>query len=878
MKIQVLKTGSKCRSMSKKVRNIIKNLKIKLKNAIVQFDNLNTKINDLKLLQQEKYDSEGNQVKINIDNVISHRQLKFKQTTDKKQHQLATFNYYAPLDDSPKNSKEKKHQTKNNRGVCTERNKNYNIIITNKDKTTKNINKSVHSKTNTNTRSHTKKVICNHILEQSHNKTLEQKVLFSKQTKINEQKYHKNDNEKGSTVERSEKNYVKYYGNTYNNKLLDNNKPKQHSKMEDNDDYQTFTSLNNYILDIPTTNRNGSGWEVVGEKQKEKLRASIFEEVSTKYLPRYIMPISRTDKQIVKTTKIIPLLIKLRPPAGNKQHPHKSRIIIGVMRALQCLYHDTYLANIHNNHPTTDMICDTNLIPTDEQILENYVTMSCDGKQFIGKIFIHTNNDIIKYKQSPQLRSYLAKEHLVLDENVLTSVRPSNVGFFETTIPRNETIELHTKRLLKKLPKNSPKFQLSISSLYVRSGSRCRIIMMRADSENVTTLQEEMRKLNDKKTLAFFHWGEFLSLTQEQRESIINHQNKWNKNIRSLLLTGFTSNPDSHPMKTIDEEDMDTNTVTSDFLYSTSVTEYFRKYVKTGNGNNLFAYVYPPTCGTYEFLVKAQHESEAKDYLNKAIGELVKRMTPDVIDMTFEDTEAATALIHSTPWKPYSRALMLIPEIMPTGENINENTGTKRVRGQDSYINSTNTYAYKTNNDSNNTTKEYSNDTMDMNKRMEELQQIMEDKLQQQMQTFRNETIQIIDEKNENLKTELTTKVQTSTDSTNMALHNLTTLIAAMQESTLENTRNMNVLMSRIGINNENSPNGNYSNTLRDDSLELIFDTNNTSVIDTPEKQPPRHRYNTRSSGKMDVDSEYQHNNNQANPHNVLTVMNQITK
>jgi hypothetical protein len=67
-----------------------------------------------------------------------------------------------------------------------------------------------------------------------------------------------------------------------------------------------------------------------------------------------------------------------------------------------------------------------------------------------------------------------------------------------------------------------------------------------------------------------------------------------------------------------------------------------------------------------------QHESEAKDYLKKAIGELTKRMTTDVIKKTFKDVEAATMTIHSAPWRPYTRSLMILPEKMPTGEGIND--------------------------------------------------------------------------------------------------------------------------------------------------------------------------------------------------------------
>jgi hypothetical protein len=66
-------------------------------------------------------------------------------------------------------------------------------------------------------------------------------------------------------------------------------------------------------------------------------------------------------------------------------------------------------------------------------------------------------------------------------------------------------------------------------------------------------------------------------------------------------------------------------------------------------------------------------------------------MTTDVIEKVFKDPAAATLTIHNPPWRPYSRALMLLPGKMPTGESI-----TKRGRGEESYIHSS--YAIVVNN------------------------------------------------------------------------------------------------------------------------------------------------------------------------------------
>ena len=81
-----------------------------------------------------------------------------------------------------------------------------------------------------------------------------------------------------------------------------------------------------------------------------------FDKVSTKILN------ARMPK---RKNKIIPLLIKLRPPSDNKQFIHKTRIIAAVLKALQSIYTDTYLATIHDDHAWKDMISNPINIPMD---------------------------------------------------------------------------------------------------------------------------------------------------------------------------------------------------------------------------------------------------------------------------------------------------------------------------------------------------------------------------------------------------------------------------------------------------------------------------------------------------------------------------------
>jgi hypothetical protein len=496
-------------------------------------------------------------------------------------------------------------------------------------------------------------------------------------------------------------NYFTPLDDTYSNYKGKITKKKIMTSIDENEDIQAFAALDDYVKQIQDTTINdqnaaGGGWQEVGKKQKEKIKQAVNEQNSNRYLPRMLMPGRHPSSRNPITTKKIQLTVKLRSPTDTKAHFNTARILVAVMKTLQSIHPDTYLGCINETIENYEryIIHDTDDIPTDDRELTDYVAIGGDLRQWIGKMVNHTNNELISYKISPQIRGYLARENLVIEVNELYSINPPNVGSLETAIARHETLDLHKSRILKKLPKNIPNFQLCVSTLYVCPGISCRIIMMKADPDDVLMLQEEMAKLSTGvNKIPFFQWGEYLALSKEQKISLVNHQLKWHSAFRSVILKGFKENIDDIKMKLEEDTAMETN-APADYLIQTSVVNYFRKHVQAGNGTNLFAYVYAPINGTIEFLIKAQHDSEAKEYLKKAISELVKRMSHKSIEDVFESPDEAMKIAEATaPWRPYTRALTLIPPVMPTGDNIN--TSVKRLRNQDTYINTpiTNSYA-----------------------------------------------------------------------------------------------------------------------------------------------------------------------------------------
>jgi hypothetical protein len=80
-------------------------------------------------------------------------------------------------------------------------------------------------------------------------------------------------------------------------KVKQNKKKTKMTGLDDNDDLQTLTMLSNYVSEMPSTvdNKSTTGWEGVGEKQREKQKAAIHVESSTRYLPKFLMPGCKPD-------------------------------------------------------------------------------------------------------------------------------------------------------------------------------------------------------------------------------------------------------------------------------------------------------------------------------------------------------------------------------------------------------------------------------------------------------------------------------------------------------------------------------------------------------------------------------------------------------
>jgi hypothetical protein len=346
------------------------------------------------------------------------------------------------------------------------------------------------------------------------------------------------------------------------------------------------------------------------------------------------------------------------------------------MRILQRIDQTTYIGPIDTT-TGKDNLLHPNIVPKDEDSLSYYMEQPTTGryKNYSVRIYICTNRDLEYYKKDQELIDYLGGESIVLEYNDLDSVLPPSVGFLLDIIARPETIQLHKDRIKQLLPENAPRFNLSIQTIHGPENANARVFMIKCDKVHLSTLTRMFCAV-DENYIKFFPWNSYAIQQEGQKLTIIKRQLQYTNSFRNLLLTGFKDHDDNIPMKLPNPDDMEIKPA-DDELNDVLVTDYFRYYVQSSLGTNLFEYVFPPYSGnTREFIVKVAFVAEAASYLEFGKGELARNMTPESITAVFTEPEEAQEEATYPAWKPFLQAT----NIPVTAIKHYQNTDNKNKR------------------------------------------------------------------------------------------------------------------------------------------------------------------------------------------------------
>jgi hypothetical protein len=217
------------------------------------------------------------------------------------------------------------------------------------------------------------------------------------------------------------------------------------------------------------------------------------------YLPKTIPEEIQQAGTIKQTTNhVLPIMLRITRPKNVDQKINLPQTIVGILQALQNVNQYTYIQTFIDTKDN-DYILNTHQVPPNDSALEAFLKLAPNitHNRIIFKIMVESCIKLLDFKKDPDFCKWLNQEHIGLDEVYLNSLDPVNIGYFEELVPDPETINLHTTRIRRYLPKGHPRFQLLPKMLYDTHNRGTKVIMAKCDDKNYEVLAKMFQDLND---------------------------------------------------------------------------------------------------------------------------------------------------------------------------------------------------------------------------------------------------------------------------------------------------------------------------------------------------------------------------------------------
>jgi hypothetical protein len=420
---------------------------------------------------------------------------------------------------------------------------------------------------------------------------------------------------------------------------------------------------------------NSEPWTVEGMKGHETERKAAFEDYSINYLPTR-MPLFESVVETGSNTKfIIPMTVSIKLKKNGSGFK-ATRLLVAMVKLLQMSHPESYIATL-NYKDDPRRIVHHNQVPLDyKELLHFMVEPSLSNNNIYStKIIIHTNCELKDYLEDNKFRKYLTSSSIHVEYNTLDCLNPQNVGYLEEVTSSRDTVMLHEERLRKLLPSTAPSFQVNLVRIY-GSGSDSKttyLVMVQSKLEDVEHLCYLIEALDEASMIVFFPWSEYITITQDKKQTVVSNYRKLNYMYRSVVVSGFIDNDDNTPMW--DTKNSNDN---SEYKNTTTVSDYLRSKTHPITGLKMFDYVYPTVLGKREFMISVDNLGDSERYLKNVIGELAKLMCPSSIELEFSCPATVHQQMEKQSWKPFGRAHAIVgtkiePKIITKQQN-------KRVR------------------------------------------------------------------------------------------------------------------------------------------------------------------------------------------------------
>jgi hypothetical protein len=419
----------------------------------------------------------------------------------------------------------------------------------------------------------------------------------------------------------------------------------------------------NMLMQIHHTENDTSpgAWDLVGSGKFEKEQRKIFAPFSQQYLPRNLPQAASTDYVGILTTTVIPVTVQIRtPPKASHLGFKNARVLLAVLKLFQSAYADSYIGSVKGDKQLPRLIHPEH-IPLDEVTLMQYMIkpIVATNRVYSTKVLIHTNHTLKEFKLDPNFRSYIGEEGIVIDHNTLATAIPTNIGFLENVIPRQDTLHLHHERISRYLPPGLPPFQVTLQKLYGKDTKWVNVIMLQSADTEVVLMNRHLLTAATVGGFKYFPFSAYTCLLPGQKLTDINELNMFCSAYRSVNLEGFKDYADDTCMRVIDPESQPDETTT--LLATTTVSHYLRTYIYSATTAPLFVYVYPPSStGVRKALCTSANYNDAKSFAEVMSGELARMMDKTSLKKVFLHPLAAIKLAKLERWKPFDRVTSIV--------------------------------------------------------------------------------------------------------------------------------------------------------------------------------------------------------------------------
>jgi hypothetical protein len=458
------------------------------------------------------------------------------------------------------------------------------------------------------------------------------------------------------------------------------------------------------IQTTPTNLKNHTDWQNVTRKEYKVTRYE---------LPK-LTPSAPIIKQPPSSDHQLPLTLRIKAPTLQNGEFDKHRILVSFLHAFQAVDPSAnILPKLHTgpNVTETAYIHQETDVPTSEQGLAQFLELQNETHTdtFCARIILASRLELHQYKNDRNFTQWLKNEDIQLNRNpISTTLRPKQVGFFTHMIARDDQTKMYEHRIQSETTDECPPFLLQTSHIKIGNAT-AKVWKIYANISDIATVTKEIKDAyNTPQLRVFYTWQEYNSLCASQKLTIIQTQNKFHSEYRSLLIRGFHKNNCTETMMwddnlTIQLKDGEDETEPSNWsfvddtddimmqdecihdrfhngtnLTKITISNFIQQCFNSGDGTYLFEHVYAPILGTREVLIKRQHIPEALSLLETIHVELCRIMNHTAIIQAYEDIDNILQQTTVTePWKPFD----IQAEISKANANENEhNFITKRQK------------------------------------------------------------------------------------------------------------------------------------------------------------------------------------------------------